>query len=92
MGEQFALPGKLHTHAAHPDQIGCWVQRQWLHVLIDDGHFPVRRAQRGQRGEPERGVERALAGHDLIHGEAEAPEAFGETRVDQQQAHAVVTR
>src|SRR5262252_3624737 len=47
----------------------------------------MRRAERRQSGESERGIERASAWNDFRHREAKAPEAFAKARIDEQQSH-----
>ena len=89
VAEQLALPLELHAHPAHADQVDVGRQRHRFDVLVDDLHVPRRGAERGERGEPKRRVDRALGRQDAVDRPFEAPEALGIFRVDQQESHAV---
>src|SRR5438132_222968 len=64
--EEIALPRELHAHAADADQVGTGIDRHGLDVFIDDLHVPRRRRQRGQRGQAEGRIDRALARKNLV--------------------------
>jgi hypothetical protein len=84
VAQELLLPRRLHAHAADADHVGARLERQRLDVFVDDAHLPVRRAQRGERGEAERRIERALAGEHPLERPAEAPEALRLRRIDEQ--------
>ena len=88
--QQLPLARKLDGHAADTDEIR--LGRKWygLDVFVDDFHFPVRRAQRGQRRQPEGRVHGPFAPQNLFHGPAEAPETFRKPGVDQNQTDGTV--
>ena len=66
VGVALALARELHAHAAYADDVGFGLERDRLHVLVDDAHVPVRRTQRGERGEAQRRIHRALARQDAL--------------------------
>src|SRR6202040_1135513 len=85
--EQLLLTRELHAHATNPDDVDLRFQRDRLDVLVYDLDFPVRRAQRRQRGQAQRRVHGPLVRQNLSKRPLGAPEALRKSRVDQQQAH-----
>jgi len=87
VGEQLLLTRELHAHATNPDDVDLRFQRDRLDVLVYDLDFPVRRAQRRQRGQAQRRVHGPLVRQNLGKRPLGAPEALRKSRVNQQQAH-----
>ena len=84
VGQQIGLTTELHPHAADADEIGVRCQGNAFDVFVDDFNLPIARTQRRQGRQAERRVHRPRLRQDLVDRPPEAPETFGELRVDQQ--------